>query len=122
MERTEFEYEHFRGNNTKISIEDVVKRLIHINIYYTLNEDNANAFFAKNEKYMQDLYAAGKVTIQSKTLMYTARLVKTGNDEDILELCTAPGGKFVYMSILFNILKLLGVLKYDYHNSIYDYL
>ncbi len=77
MERTEFEYEHFRGNNTKISIEDVVKRLIHINIYYTLNEDNANAFFAKNEKYMQDLYAAGKVTIQSKILMYTATLVKT---------------------------------------------
>ena len=75
MERTEFEYEHYRVNNTKISIED--EGLIQINIYYTLNEDNANAFFAKNEKYMQDLYAAGKVTIQSKTLMYTARLVKT---------------------------------------------
>ena len=122
MERTEFEYEHFRVNNTKISIEDVVKGLIHINIYYTLNEDNANAFFTKNEKYMQDLYAAGKITIQSKTLMYTARLVKTVKDEDILDLCTAHAGKFVYMSILFNILKLLGVLKYDYHNSIYDYL
>ena len=54
--------------------------------------------------------------------MYIARLVKTDNDEDIFELCTAPAGKFIYMSILFNILKLLGVLKYDYHNSIYDYL
>ena len=105
MERTEFEYEHFRVNNTKISIEDVVKGLIQINIYYTLNEDNANAFFAKNEKYMQDLYAAGKVTIQSKTLMYTARLVKAVNDEDILVLCTAPGGKSVYISILFKIMR-----------------
>ena len=106
MERTEFEYEHFRLNNTKISIEDVVKGLIQINIYYTFDEDNANAFFTKNEKYMQDLYAAGKVTIQSKTLMYTATLVKTGKDEDILDLYTAPGGKSVYISILFNILKL----------------
>ena len=102
LERTEFEYEHFRVNNTKTSMEDVIKDLIQNNIYYILDEDNTDAFFAKNEKFMQDLYAAGKVTIQSKTSMFTARIVKAGNDENILDLCAAPGGKSVYMSQLSN--------------------
>ena len=100
LERTEFEYEHFRVNLRKTTLEEVIKGLVQNNIYYILSENDS--FFARNDKYMQDLYNCGKVTIQSVTSMIAALAVCPGENESILDLCAAPGGKTVYMSELAN--------------------
>ena len=102
MEKTDFDYEHFRVNTQKYSMEELLKALITNNIYYILDNDNQDAIFAKNDKFMQDLYSAGKVTMQSKTSMLASRMMAPQDNEDILDLCSAPGGKAVYMAQISN--------------------
>ena len=103
IDKSEFEYEHFRVNHSKIPADDVFKELIQNNIHYILDDDNKDSFFAKNDKLMQDLYAAGKVTIQSKTSMFASIAMAPHDNDQILDLCAAPGGKAVYMAQLANV-------------------
>ena len=103
LEKKEFECEHYRVNHSKLATDDVLKVLIQNNISYILDEDFKDAFYAKNDKIMQDLYAAGKVTVQSKTSMYATIAMAPHDNDEILDLCSAPGGKAVYMAQLANV-------------------
>ena len=94
-----FTYEHFRVNKT-YSIDKLKQELDKNNIKYVDSIDGA--IFAKNDKTMHDLYSVGKVTVQSKTSMLTCKELDPKDNDLILDVCAAPGGKSVYISELAN--------------------
>jgi len=93
--KSKFPYEHFRINKT-YSIEKLKQDLKKNKIKYIDSMDNA--IFAKNDKFMHDLYSEGFVTIQSKTSMLVCEKMELNDGDKVLDLCAAPGGKSVYMS------------------------
>ena len=92
-----FELEHVRVNSRKSTmkeIEDKIKDFV---------PSTNNSIYAKNDKVVKDLYACGKITIQSLSSMKACEVLAPNDGDKILDLCSAPGGKSIYMSELANV-------------------
>ena len=99
--KSSFDLEHFRVNKAKCSYDELIKILKDKNEKYVESLDNA--IYAKNDKTLQDLYSKGFVTVQSKTSMMTCEKLNPKDGDKILDLCSAPGGKSIYLSELANV-------------------
>lgn len=90
--------EHIRPNTRIWDLQALKNDLDNNNIKYV--ESVAGGFFAANNQYIKALNASGKVTFQSMTSMLAAQAMEIKSGEKVLDMCSAPGGKAVYMSEL----------------------
>lgn len=68
------------------------------NLEYT--ESPAGGFYVKDCREIKRLFSDGRLTYQSETSMLAALALAPENDSMILDLCSAPGGKSVFLSEL----------------------
>lgn len=93
-----FTKEHIRNNNRRLSLSELKSRLDKENIEYT--QSDAGGLFVSNCGFVKGLCESGLATFQSATSMYAAQAMQLEDGEKILDICSAPGGKSVYMSEL----------------------
>ncbi|MDE7192082.1 MAG: 16S rRNA (cytosine(967)-C(5))-methyltransferase RsmB [Clostridia bacterium] len=93
-----FTKEHIRPNLRKQTLEQLKGLLDAQNIAY--EESLASGLFVDNIAYIKSLNERGMITYQSMTSMLAAQAMEVEDGEIVLDLCSAPGGKAVYMSEL----------------------
>ena len=91
-----FTKEHLRNNSKKLSLEGLKEKLDKQNIDY--QESQAGGVFVNNCGFIKGLCERGEATFQSMTSMYAVKAMDVRDGEKILDLCSAPGGKAIYMS------------------------
>lgn len=91
----------FRLNPLKINKEDVIATLNDLNIEYETVAWYENAFVisCENEQKLRDtnLYEDGKIYFQSLSSMIPVLVLDAQEDENILDMAAAPGGKTTQM-------------------------
>ncbi|MEG1535511.1 MAG: 16S rRNA (cytosine(967)-C(5))-methyltransferase RsmB [Clostridia bacterium] len=92
--------EHIRPNLRKLSLEELAQKLDNKQVPYRL--DDKGGMFVTNNSYIQDMFDAGYITYQSLTSMICAQAVDIQDGMKVLDVCSAPGGKAVYLSELAN--------------------
>ncbi len=90
----DFSKEHIRPNTRQISYESLKKLLIDSKILF--EESNFGGFFVDNNKKIGSMFASGLVTFQSPTSMICVKALEIKDNDKVLDLCSAPGGKSVY--------------------------
>lgn len=106
LTKSKFDYEHIRINKKKTTlkeIEDKIKDFI---------PSTENSIYAKNDKTVKDLYSEGLITIQSLSSMKCCETLAPKDGDKILDLCSAPGGKSMYMAELANV----SIVSCDIHD------
>ncbi|MDE7208850.1 MAG: 16S rRNA (cytosine(967)-C(5))-methyltransferase RsmB [Clostridia bacterium] len=93
-----FTKEHIRPNLRKQTLDELKSMLDAQNITYT--QSIAGGLFVDNYAYIKSLNEKGLITYQSMTSMLAAQAMEVKDGEMILDICSAPGGKAVYMSEL----------------------
>ncbi|MDE6870257.1 MAG: hypothetical protein K2J75_05965, partial [Clostridia bacterium] len=96
-----FTKEHIRPNLKWLTLEQLKDKLEAQNIEYI--QSVAGGFFVDNDAYIKLLNEKGLITYQSMTSMLAAQAMEVKDGESILDMCSAPGGKAVYMSGLANV-------------------
>ena len=95
-----------RVNNLKITKKDLMKKLEEQNIeYHEINiEENLTEDFLLINKVKNienlDLFKNGYFTIQDISAGLTAKILNPQPGENVLDACSAPGGKTTYMAEL----------------------
>ena len=85
--------------NTRISSNDAVKKLLDAHAQeYVLSA--AGGLLTRVTPLVRSLFAEGVVTYQSPSSMLAVQGLAPGGRTEILDLCSAPGGKAVYASEL----------------------
>ncbi len=84
---------HIRANLLKFSNIELKKVLDEKGIVYRLSD---KGFYVEEHSAINYLFDEGKITYQSPSSMLIAE-VCAENGHDILDVCSAPGGKSVYM-------------------------
>ena len=96
----------FRVNTLKSSIEEIKITLDSLNINYSQYKDSFNIFILESgsESLIQnlDIYKDGKIYLQSISSMLPAYLLEPKENENILDMCAAPGGKTTLIAMLSN--------------------
>lgn len=92
--------EHIRPNTRKLSVEELGSYLLRKNI--ECEKSTVGGYFVRNDKEISDLFDKGMITYQSVSSMYVGRACGVQNGYKVLDLCSAPGGKAVYLSELAN--------------------
>ena len=89
---------HIRINKKRINYTNFKELLEKNNIKY-VNSLLKDAFYVEGmaEKIKSDLY-----TVQSASSMFVCKSVDLRNEEKLLDVCAAPGGKSVYLASLVN--------------------
>lgn len=93
-----YELEHIRYNSLKIDEKTFIKRLKENNIDYI--KSKAGGFFVRNDKAIIEMFNQGIITYQSMTSMLVVQAMELRDNSKILDTCSAPGGKAVYMAEL----------------------
>lgn len=93
-----FTKEHIRPNLKRLTVEQLKYMLKTQNIQYI--QSDADGLFIDNNSYIKSLNEKGLITYQSITSMLAAQAMEVKEGESILDMCSAPGGKAVYMSEL----------------------
>ncbi|MDE6274963.1 MAG: 16S rRNA (cytosine(967)-C(5))-methyltransferase RsmB [Clostridia bacterium] len=93
-----FTKEHIRPNLKRQTLSQLKSLLDGHNIQYV--ESLAGGLFVDNCAYIKSLNEKGLITFQSMTSMLSAQAMEAQDGEIILDMCSAPGGKAVYMSEL----------------------
>ncbi|MDE6614756.1 MAG: hypothetical protein K2K24_04525, partial [Clostridia bacterium] len=91
-----FTKEHLRNNSKRLSLQDLKDKLDKQNIEY--HESEVGGLFVVNCGFVKSLCESGQATFQSMTSMLAVKAMDVKDGENILDLCSAPGGKAVYMS------------------------
>lgn len=103
---TKKRYVTFRVNTIKTTIEEVEKQLEKEKIKFERVVWSKEAFIVKNvrEKEIQDLsmYRNGEIYLQSLSSMLPPIILKPQENYDILDMCSAPGGKTTQLAVLTN--------------------
>lgn len=89
-------YEHIRINSRTYSMKELLGVMSEFKLKY--DESTSNAIYTKYKKIMKELYAQGKITVQSRTSMIACEEMDLKDGDIVLDLCAAPGGKSVYLS------------------------
>ena len=96
----------FRVNTLKSSIEEIKSTLDSLNINYSQYKNSFNIFILESgsESLIQnlDIYKDGKIYLQSISSMLPAYLLEPKENENILDMCAAPGGKTTLIAMLSN--------------------
>ncbi len=93
-----FTKEHIRPNIKRLNLLQLKEKLDRKNILY--EESVAGGLFVDNNSYIKSLNERGEITFQSMTSMLAAQAMEVKDGEKILDMCSAPGGKAIYMSQL----------------------
>ena len=96
-----FTKEHIRPNSRKTTLSQLKEKLDLQGISY--EESASGGLFVDNNSYIKSLNAKGEITYQSMTSMLAAQAMDVSDGENILDMCSAPGGKSVYMSEIANV-------------------
>ena len=95
-----------RINTLKTSVEIVKKTLNDLLIGLKEVEWNENALIIENVSLSEikelDLYKNGEIYLQSLSSMIPALIVNPKENENILDMCSAPGGKTTQMACISN--------------------
>lgn len=107
-----FELEHIRHNSTKINKMQLIKMLDNNNIDNI--ESKAGGLFIRNNDFIYELFNQGLITFQSLTSMICVQSMELLDNTSILDSCSAPGGKTVYMA---EIAPNSNIVACDIHNN-----
>lgn len=96
----------FRVNLLRSNIEEIKSILDSLNINYSQFESISNIFILESgsESLIQnlDIYKDGKIYLQSISSILPAYLLESKENENILDMCAAPGGKTTLISMISN--------------------
>lgn len=96
----------FRVNTLKSSVSLIEEELLKNNIEYEKVIWDENAFILKNanKKDIEELeiYINGHIYLQSLSSMLPPIILNPKSNEDILDMCAAPGGKTTQMAAISN--------------------
>lgn len=94
----------FRVNTIKSNKENIEKVLNNEKISYSKSEWNENAFIIKNcreDKIKElDIFKNGEIYLQSLSSMIPPFVLEPGENENILDMTAAPGGKTTQMAAM----------------------
>ena len=93
-----FEKEHIRVNSRLTSLEEVKKTLEKAGEEY--EESEAGGLIVKASDTTANLFKKGFVTYQSASSMLAVLALGVKDGDKVLDLCSAPGGKAVFISEL----------------------
>jgi 16S rRNA (cytosine967-C5)-methyltransferase len=105
-----------RINDLKISREDFLKRLSEKNIIYRFCRylDNFITLRLMSKIYLDEDFREGYYTVQDESAGLVSVLLAPEEDDLILDMCSAPGGKATHIAqLLKNKGKIIAVDKYD---------
>lgn len=91
-----FTKEHLRNNSKRLSLQQLKEKLDKHNIEFS--ESEVGGLFVNNCAFVKGLCERGEATFQSMTSMLTVKAMDVKDGENILDLCSAPGGKTVFIS------------------------
>ncbi len=93
-----------RVNGGKIKREEVAKRLIEqgVEVKKGLYFDNALRVRGIGDIQSNPLYQQGLFTVQGESSMLACHILNPNSGEHILDACSAPGGKAIYLAELMN--------------------
>lgn len=112
--------EHIRNNARKISLDELKAVLACKGVEY--EQSSVGGLFVKNCKEVSDLFEQGMLTYQAVASILVGKACAVKNGDKVLDLCSAPGGKAVYISELANNLSITACDLYPHRvESIRDY-
>ena len=91
-------YEHIRANKRMVSDEELVAYLLRKNIDNT--PSGYGGYYVTNSPFVRKLFDDGVITYQSPSSMLACKAMGVVNNSKVLDMCSAPGGKAVYLSEL----------------------
>lgn len=91
----EYNLEHIRANKRLSSLEDIKKILTKKKINFKESSIGGLSLSASNET--KALFDKGLITYQSASSMLAVKALKATEKSKILDLCSAPGGKAIYI-------------------------
>lgn len=91
------EREHIRANLRKITHNDLARLLNERGIEFSESLDGLG-YYVRNSRNVRDLFDLGLITVQSLSSMLVVRALSPKSNSTVLDLCSAPGGKAVFMS------------------------
>lgn len=92
--------EHIRPNTRRISYDELVSKFKEKKIPF--KESGVGGLFTANGEYVRKLFDKGIVTVQGKSSMMCVHALGVEDNDTVLDLCSAPGGKAVYIEELKN--------------------
>ena len=90
--------EHIRVNSRKTDLKEVKSRLNLAKAKY--EESDVGGLSVRFDAEIKKLFDEGKITFQSPSSMLAVQSLAPRDGSAILDVCSAPGGKAVYMSEL----------------------
>lgn len=99
-----FDMEHIRCNSRKIDNNNLKSILKDLNISFS--ESDYGGYFVQNNKDIRDLFNKGLITYQSPSSMLVCKACDVQDNFNVLDMCSSPGGKAVYLSELANNLQI----------------
>lgn len=92
-----------RVNLTRISIEDAIRRLVEDD--YIVEQDNEidTCLHISGKPIIESrMFKDGLVSIQDKSSMFVAELMGLNEGDEVLDACSAPGGKACHIAEVLN--------------------
>ncbi|UXR70350.1 MULTISPECIES: 16S rRNA (cytosine(967)-C(5))-methyltransferase RsmB [unclassified Staphylococcus] len=88
-----------RVNRTKISVASVVQQLEEEGYHVQQDRDITHCLIVEGTGVMQSqLFKQGKISIQDKSSMFVAEMMNLQPGHNVLDCCSAPGGKSCHMA------------------------
>lgn len=97
MKRSETFREHIRANSVKLTHNELAEILTNRNIEY---KESPLGYYVSNSRAVRDLFDLGMITFQSLSSMYVVKALGAVGACEVLDLCSAPGGKAILISEL----------------------
>lgn len=91
-------FEHIRANKRMISNDELIACLARKNIEYTASE--FGGYYVVNTPIIRKLFDDGVITFQSPSSMLACKAMAVTDGATVLDLCSAPGGKAVFLTEL----------------------
>lgn len=104
FENKDIETEQIRINKRLYSEKEFIEFLNKNEIEY--KKGIAGEFIVKNNKIFKELFREGKITYQSGSSMLCVHALDLKDNQSVLDLCAAPGGKSIYISEFYDNLKI----------------
>lgn len=90
------EEEHIRVNRRKFTARELEKALAEGGDSF--EKTPVGGYITRVNDVVKQLFAEGKITYQSPSSMLAVKALGVKDGADVLDMCSAPGGKAVYMS------------------------
>lgn len=87
--------EHIRINTLKTSNSEIERLFLAKRVPFIKTDEG---YFVQNCEAIKSLYGEGKITVQSYCSAKAAHCVTTLKPHSVLDMCSAPGGKAVYIA------------------------